>query len=66
MSSNLDDALDNLLKTSEMESIQKLSPRERKADWLPGVTWQGEEGTVTTPPMEGDNAPDWSGVLRMC
>lgn len=62
---NLDDALDNLLKTSEMESVQRIQPRERKADWLPGVTWQGEEGTVTTQPMEGDNAPDWSGVLRM-
>jgi len=62
---NLDDALDNLLKTSEMTSVQKTEPRQRQADWLPGVTWQGEEGTVTTAPMEGDNAPDWSGVLRM-
>lgn len=62
---NLDDALDNLLKTSEMDSVQKVGPRDRKADWLPGVTWSGDEGTVTTQPMEGDNAPDWSGVLRM-
>ena len=62
---NLDDALDNLLKTSEMNSVQKTEPRQRQAEWLPGVTWQGEEGTVTTQPMEGDNAPDWSGVLRM-
>ena len=62
---NLDDALDNLLKTSEMNSVQKTEPRQRQADWMPGVTWQGEEGTVTTQPMEGDNAPDWSGVLRM-
>jgi len=62
---NLDDALDNLLKTSEMDSVQKVMPRDRKADWLPGVTWSGEEGTVTTQPMEGENAPDWSGVLQM-
>lgn len=62
---NLDDALDNLLKTSEMESVHKLMPRERKADWLPGVTWNGDDGTVTTNPIEGENAPDWSGVLRM-
>jgi predicted phosphodiesterase len=62
---SLDDALDNLLKTSEMNSVQKIESRQRQADWLPGVTWQGEEGTVTTPPIEGDNAPDWSGVLRM-
>ena len=62
---NLDDALDNLLKTAEVDSVQKIGPRDRKADWLPGVTWSGEEGTVTTQPMEGENAPDWSGVLRM-
>ena len=62
---NLDDALDNLLKTSEVESIQKVMPRDRKADWLPGVSWNGDEGTVTTQPMEGESAPDWSGVLRM-
>ena len=62
---NLDDALDNLLKTSEMESVQKLQPRDRKADWLPGVTWNGDDGSITTQPMEGESAPDWSGVLRM-
>jgi len=62
---SLDDALDNLLKTSEINSVQKTEPRQRQAEWLPGVTWQGEEGTVTTQPMEGDNSPDWSGVLRM-
>ena len=62
---NLDDALDKLLKTSEMESVQKLQPRDRKADWQPGVTWNGDEGTVTTQPIEGEAAPDWSGVLRM-
>jgi predicted phosphodiesterase len=62
---SLDDALDNLLKTSEVNSVQKTEPRQRQAEWLPGVTWQGEEGVVTTQPMEGDNAPDWSGVLRM-
>jgi predicted phosphodiesterase len=62
---SLDDALDNLLKTSEMNSVQKTEPRQRQAEWMPGVTWQGEEGMVTTQPMEGDNAPDWSGVLRM-
>jgi len=62
---SIDDALDNLLKTSEINSVQKTEPRQRQAEWLPGVTWQGEEGTVTTQPMEGDNSPDWSGVLRM-
>ena len=62
---NLDDALDSLLKTSEMNSVQKTEPRQRQAEWQPGVTWNGDEGTVTTTPMEGENTPDWSGVLRM-
>lgn len=62
---SLDDALDNLLKTTEMNSVQKTEPRQRKADWQPGVTWTGDEGTVTTEAMEGENHPDWSGVLRL-
>lgn len=62
---SLDEALDKLLQTTEMNSVQKTEPRQRQAEWLPGVAWQGEEGTVTTQPMEGDNAPDWSGVLKM-
>ena len=62
---SLDDALDNLLKTTEIASVQKSEPRERKADWQPGVTWNGEEGSITTAPIEGDSHPDWSGVLRM-
>lgn len=39
--------------------------RKRQAEWTPGVTWDGNEGQVTTAPMMGDNAPDWSGVLRV-
>ena len=62
---SLDDALDNLLKTTEIASVQKSEPRERKAEWQPGVTWNGEEGSITTAPIEGDSHPDWSGVLRM-
>jgi predicted phosphodiesterase len=62
---NLDDALDNLLKTTEVASVQKTEPRQRQAEWTPGVTWMGDEGTITTPPVEGESHPDWSGVLRM-
>jgi predicted phosphodiesterase len=62
---NLDDALDNLLKTTEIASVQKTEPRQRQAEWLPGVSWQGDEGTITTEPMEGESHPDWSGVLRL-
>ena len=62
---NIDDALDNLLKTTEIASVQKTEPRQRQAEWLPGVSWQGDEGTITTEPMEGESHPDWSGVLRL-
>jgi predicted phosphodiesterase len=62
---NIDDALDNLLKTTEVASVQKTEPRQRQAEWTPGVTWMGDEGTITTPPVEGESHPDWSGVLRM-
>ena len=62
---NIDDALDNLLKTTEIASVQKTEPRQRQAEWTPGVTWMGDEGTITTPPVEGETHPDWSGVLRM-
>jgi len=62
---NIDDALDNLLKTTEIASVQKTEPRQRQAEWTPGVTWMGDEGTITTPPVEGESHPDWSGVLRM-
>jgi len=62
---SLDDALDNLLKTTEIASVQKSEPRQRQAEWQPGVTWNGDEGSITTAPIEGDSHPDWSGVLRM-
>lgn len=39
--------------------------RDRKAQWVPGIEWKGDEGEVTTLPMEGEIAPDWTGVLRM-
>ena len=62
---NLDDALTNLLKTTENDTTQFVETRKRSAEWTPGVTWDGNEGLVTTEPIVGDTHPDWSGVLRM-
>jgi len=62
---NLDDALSNLLKTTENNTTQPMESRKRNAEWTPGVSWDGNEGVVTTEAMEGDTHPDWSGVLRI-
>jgi len=62
---NLDDALGNLLKTTENNTTQPMESRKRSAEWTPGVSWDGNEGVVTTDAMEGDTHPDWSGVLRI-
>jgi predicted phosphodiesterase len=62
---NLDDALENLLKTSENNTTQPMESRKRSAEWTPGVSWDGNEGVVTTEAMVGDTHPDWSGVLRI-
>ena len=62
---SLDDAIDNLLKTTENGTTQHVESRKRSAEWTPGVSWNGSEGIVTTEAMEGESHPDWSGVLRM-
>ena len=45
---NLDDAIDNLLKTTENNTTQPIESRKRSAEWTPGVQWDGNEGVVTT------------------
>jgi len=61
----LEDAIDNLLKTSEKNTVQSVETRKRNAEWTPGVSWDGTEGLITTEAMEGEVHPDWSGILRM-
>lgn len=53
-----------LVGWTEEESHQP-PKRDRKAQWVPGIEWKGDEGEVTTLPLEGEVAPDWTGVLRM-
>jgi len=62
---NLDDALDALIAPVESGQPSSPAPRERVADWRPGVIWDGAEGTVTTPAMPGEASPDWDSVLRI-
>jgi predicted phosphodiesterase len=50
----------------EADAEQNEPPkRDRKAQWVPGIEWKGDEGEVTTLPMEGDNHPDWSSILKI-
>ena len=49
---------------SEMQAERK-PKRQHPEGWEPGVTWNGNEGTITTTGMPAENAPDWSTVLRV-
>jgi predicted phosphodiesterase len=59
-----EDRVNALVGKAEQEEHEP-PKRDRKAQWIPGIEWKGDEGEVTTLPMEGEIAPDWSGVLRM-
>ena len=62
---NPDEMLDRLL-----DPIQNSEPtippiRNRQAEWRPGIEWRGEDGTVTTGPIEGTQPPEWKAVLSV-
>ncbi|MFZ5852307.1 MAG: hypothetical protein ACOYY2_13065 [Actinomycetota bacterium] len=61
MSEDLSGALDDLLANPAAYA----PPRAREAAWRPGVSWEGEEGTVTTGALPADGHPDWDEVLRV-
>jgi predicted phosphodiesterase len=61
---SFEDRVNALVGQAEQEEHEP-PKRERKAQWVPGIEWKGDEGEVTTLPMEGEIAPDWSGILRM-
>jgi len=62
---DLEKALDNLQVTVETEGLTPPSLKPRTAEWTPGVSWQGNEGTITTSAMPAEESPDWSSVLRV-
>lgn len=55
----------------EIKSVQrdmeetKRPRRQHPEGWEPGITWNGNEGTVTTAGGPLDQAADWSAVLKV-
>jgi predicted phosphodiesterase len=62
---DLQKALDDLQVTVETEALTPPQLKSRSAEWTPGVSWQGNEGTITTSAMPAEESPDWSSVLRV-
>ena len=49
---------------TEMQA-ERRPKRQHPEGWEPGVSWNGNEGTITTTGMPAENAPDWATVLRV-
>jgi predicted phosphodiesterase len=61
----MDEALDRLLEPVEAGAIPNPNLKPKSAQWLPGVVWDGSEGTVTTNAVPIEESPDWDSVLRI-
>jgi predicted phosphodiesterase len=61
----MDEAIDRLLEPVEQNPIPNPSAKQKSAQWLPGVVWDGSEGTVTTTAIPAEESPDWDSVLRI-
>jgi len=57
--------LDELKKIQSEISEAKRPPRKHPEGWEPGITWNGNEGTITTMGGPLDQAADWSAVLKV-
>ena len=57
--------LDELKAIQSEISETKRPVRKHPEGWEPGITWNGNEGTVTTTGMPAENAPDWDAVLKV-
>jgi len=61
----MDEAIDSLLEPVEQNPIPNPSMKRKAAEWLPGVVWDGSEGTITTTAIPAEESPDWDSVLRI-
>ena len=50
----------NGLKQAVEEKIEN-----PQGDWVAGVKWKGDEGSVTTKPVVGNTPPEWEQVLKV-
>jgi hypothetical protein len=57
--------LDELKAIQSEVSDTKRPARKHPEGWEPGITWNGNEGTVTTMGGPLDQAADWSAVLKV-
>ncbi len=57
--------LDELKAIQSERSDAKRPKRQHPEGWEPGITWNGNEGTVTTSGGPLDQAADWSAVLKV-
>jgi predicted phosphodiesterase len=62
---NIDEALDALTAPVEAGEAKPPPPRNRAAEWRPGVFWEGNEGTLTTDIVAGADLPNWDHVLNL-
>ena len=49
---------------TEMQA-ERRPKRQHPEGWEPGVSWNGNEGTITTTGMPAESAPDWATVLKV-
>lgn len=57
--------LDEFKKIQSEINEAKKPARKHPEGWEPGITWNGNEGTVTTMGGPLDKAADWSAVLKV-
>lgn len=57
--------LDDIKAVQSELQAERRPKRQHPEGWEPGVTWNGNEGTITTNGMPAENAPDWSTVLKV-